>query len=183
MEPSWNLASGPPRTTPEPIWAETPKLSAVGGKKNAGGRQKAFPCWCDKEGMTFRVLGLNPGIGPLKGNQCGWFIRGHSISFPAENQQVFAAPTAHTNSCVVGGYSSSSPGKCKTCSVCTFKSTPQDLFGGPGTIKSQETKSKWTCPIQFSESQGKSLPCLQGLKLRSRSEGPPQNRPPPPNIQ
>ena len=28
----WNLASGPPRTTPEPIWAETPKLSAVGEK-------------------------------------------------------------------------------------------------------------------------------------------------------
>ena len=25
----WNLASGPPRTTPEPIWAETPKFSAV----------------------------------------------------------------------------------------------------------------------------------------------------------
>ena len=33
MEPSWNLASGPPRTTPEPIRAETPKLSAVGGEK------------------------------------------------------------------------------------------------------------------------------------------------------
>ena len=30
MEPLWNLTSGPPRTTPEPIWAETPKLSAVG---------------------------------------------------------------------------------------------------------------------------------------------------------
>ena len=32
VEPSWNLTSGPPRTTPEPIWAETPKLSAVGEK-------------------------------------------------------------------------------------------------------------------------------------------------------
>ena len=31
----WNLTSGPPRTTPEPIWAETPKLSAVGEKKKA----------------------------------------------------------------------------------------------------------------------------------------------------
>ena len=30
VEPWWNLTSGPPRTTPEPIWAETPKLSAVG---------------------------------------------------------------------------------------------------------------------------------------------------------
>ena len=29
VEPSWNLISGPPRTTPEPIWAETPKPSAV----------------------------------------------------------------------------------------------------------------------------------------------------------
>ena len=28
----WNLSSGSPRTTPEPIWAETPKLSAVGEK-------------------------------------------------------------------------------------------------------------------------------------------------------
>ena len=35
VEPSWNLTSGPPRTTPEPIWAETPKLSAVRGKKKA----------------------------------------------------------------------------------------------------------------------------------------------------
>ena len=32
MEPWWNLASGPARTTPEPIWAETSKLSAVGEK-------------------------------------------------------------------------------------------------------------------------------------------------------
>ena len=32
VEPSCNLTSGPPRTTPEPIWAETPKLSAVGQK-------------------------------------------------------------------------------------------------------------------------------------------------------
>ena len=32
VEPSWNLTSRPPRTTPEPIWAETPKLSAVGEK-------------------------------------------------------------------------------------------------------------------------------------------------------
>ena len=34
VEPSWNLTSGPPRTTPEPIWAETPKLSAVGKKRS-----------------------------------------------------------------------------------------------------------------------------------------------------
>ena len=32
---SWNLTPGPPRTTPEPIWAETPKLSAGGKKKKA----------------------------------------------------------------------------------------------------------------------------------------------------
>ena len=32
MQPSWNLTSAPPQTTPEPIWAETPKLSAVGEK-------------------------------------------------------------------------------------------------------------------------------------------------------
>ena len=33
VEPWWNLTSGPPRTTPEPIWAETPKLPAVGEKE------------------------------------------------------------------------------------------------------------------------------------------------------
>ena len=37
MEPSWNLTSRPPRTTPEPIWAETPKLSAVGEKRKTEG--------------------------------------------------------------------------------------------------------------------------------------------------
>ena len=29
----WSLTSWPPRTTPEPIWAETPKLSTVGKKR------------------------------------------------------------------------------------------------------------------------------------------------------
>ena len=45
VEPSWNPRGtllepylGPPRTTPEPIWAETPKLSAVGGKNKKRGR-------------------------------------------------------------------------------------------------------------------------------------------------
>ena len=42
VEPSWNLTSGPPRTTPEPIWAETPKLSAV-GKNKAFGFPFGFP--------------------------------------------------------------------------------------------------------------------------------------------
>ena len=36
VEPSWNLTSGTPRTTPDPIWAETPKLSAVGEKTKKG---------------------------------------------------------------------------------------------------------------------------------------------------
>ena len=45
MEPSWNLPSGPPRTSPEPIWAETPELSAVGEKKDGGGLKKV-------EGLT-----------------------------------------------------------------------------------------------------------------------------------
>ena len=36
VEPLCNLTSGPPQTTPEPIWAETPKLSAVGEKKRCG---------------------------------------------------------------------------------------------------------------------------------------------------
>ena len=40
VEPSWNLTSGPPRTTPEPIWAETPKLSAVGEKKEQNLRSR-----------------------------------------------------------------------------------------------------------------------------------------------
>ena len=33
VEPWWNLSSGSPQTTPEPIWAETPKLSAAGEKE------------------------------------------------------------------------------------------------------------------------------------------------------
>ena len=33
VEPWWNLASGPPRTTPEPIWAETPHCFQLLGKK------------------------------------------------------------------------------------------------------------------------------------------------------
>ena len=39
MEPLWNLTSGPPRTIPEPILAETPKLSAVGEKRTPNGNQ------------------------------------------------------------------------------------------------------------------------------------------------
>ena len=52
MEPSWNLTSGPPRTTPEPIWAETPKLSAVGEKNrnkvvlhDTSWAKKGFACF------------------------------------------------------------------------------------------------------------------------------------------
>ena len=37
--PSWNLTSGPPRPTPEPIWAKTPKLSAQAGQAGQAGRQ------------------------------------------------------------------------------------------------------------------------------------------------
>ena len=44
VEPSWNLISRPPRTTPEPIWAETPKLSAVGEKEEKQHGPKA--AWC-----------------------------------------------------------------------------------------------------------------------------------------
>ena len=39
----WNLSSGSPRTTPEPIWAETPKLSAVGEKAEAHGVLRSKP--------------------------------------------------------------------------------------------------------------------------------------------
>ena len=39
VEPWWSLTSGPPRTTPEPIWAETPKLSAVGEKNKQRSKQ------------------------------------------------------------------------------------------------------------------------------------------------
>ena len=39
----WSLTSGPPRTTLEPIWAETPKLSAVGENKTKHTKQKNNP--------------------------------------------------------------------------------------------------------------------------------------------
>ena len=42
VEPWWNLSSGSPRTTPEPIWAETPKLSAA-GEKRKGKKTKRVP--------------------------------------------------------------------------------------------------------------------------------------------
>ena len=41
VEPSWNLTSGSPWTTPEPIWTETPKLSAVGEKRKIRHRPEA----------------------------------------------------------------------------------------------------------------------------------------------
>ena len=51
VEPSWNIASGPPQTTPEPIWAETPKLSAVGEKRKPTQRRIDPACrWCASEG-------------------------------------------------------------------------------------------------------------------------------------
>ena len=42
VEPSWNprgtlITSGPPRTTPEPIWAETPKLQLLGNNNKTPG--------------------------------------------------------------------------------------------------------------------------------------------------
>ena len=43
VEPSWNLTSVLPRTTPEPIWAETPKLAAVGEKKHSKPSLRAHP--------------------------------------------------------------------------------------------------------------------------------------------
>ena len=47
VEPWWNLSSGSPRTTPEPIWAETPKLSAVGEKHHSSYHTGVFrfPAW------------------------------------------------------------------------------------------------------------------------------------------
>ena len=35
VDPSWNLTSGPPRTTLEPIWAETQSFQLLGKKKIA----------------------------------------------------------------------------------------------------------------------------------------------------
>ena len=49
-QPSRNLTSGPPRTTPEPIWAETPKLSAVGEKSKA--------CCCEPTSSIQEELAL-----------------------------------------------------------------------------------------------------------------------------
>ena len=53
VEPSWNLASGLPRTTPEPIWAETPKLSAVGEKHGEGiGGKKCSQMFYERLGYS-----------------------------------------------------------------------------------------------------------------------------------
>ena len=55
VEPWWNLGSGSPRTTPEPICAETPKLSAVGenGKIKNTLQDQPYSCW------HFPALGQN----------------------------------------------------------------------------------------------------------------------------
>ena len=50
VEPSWNLTSDPPRTTAEPIWAETPKLSAVGEQRQQN-RKKGVHSLNRKKGV------------------------------------------------------------------------------------------------------------------------------------
>ena len=58
VEPSWNLTSRPPRTTPEPTWAETLKLSAVGGKKK---KHKVGVCVCAGVVLMVSILGRLEG--------------------------------------------------------------------------------------------------------------------------
>ena len=45
VEPSWNLTSGPPRTTPQPIWAETQSFQLLGKNNKREARTScAGPC-------------------------------------------------------------------------------------------------------------------------------------------
>ena len=53
VERWWNLTSGLPRTTPEPIWAETPKLPAVGEKN---GRHPRLQQRALKAGRTPKLV-------------------------------------------------------------------------------------------------------------------------------
>ena len=57
VEPSWNLTSGPPRTTPEPIWAETPKLSAVGEEGDEYGEDCIVDCNKAEPNLAWQVRG------------------------------------------------------------------------------------------------------------------------------
>ena len=56
VEPSWNLTSGPPRTTPEPIWAETQSLQLLGNnnsnKQICVGRTKVETTTAPQESNT-----------------------------------------------------------------------------------------------------------------------------------
>ena len=68
VEPSWNLTSGPPRTTPEPIWAETPKLAAVGEKE---------------KGKTSWKQGSSPLVATKGAHPTGLLIWGSHLFFVA----------------------------------------------------------------------------------------------------
>ena len=67
VEPSWNLTSGPPQTTPEPIWAETTKLSAVGKKKRTRMVRFGVPTseFCKPRGPVGQLPGSTAETGPI----------------------------------------------------------------------------------------------------------------------
>ena len=56
VEPWWNLSSGSPRTTSEPIWAETPKLSAVGDKEKTKPNQPTNSTGVGPSDLTHIVI-------------------------------------------------------------------------------------------------------------------------------
>ena len=78
LEPSWNLTSGPPRTIPEPIWAETPK---------------AFSCWGKKGTLTLTSLLEDLGEFIPTGSVCCFFHGGRS---PTEG-----SPKANAANCEI----------------------------------------------------------------------------------
>ena len=87
VEPSWNLTSGPPRTTPQPIWAETPKLSAVGEKRIkamiAGAFCRRSPWIPSDPTDSFEMrLGLPGELHPAKSH-----LTAFCFSFFAETQE------------------------------------------------------------------------------------------------
>ena len=59
VKPLWNLTSGPPRTTPEPIWAETPKAFSCCGKIR--GTAQTLDVFTSHQGATGALHAIREG--------------------------------------------------------------------------------------------------------------------------
>ena len=71
VEPWWNLSSGSARTTPEPIWAETPKLSIPPISRRFRGAKRTFcsihSCECSSSALVSCEIAIRYSADPDQG--------------------------------------------------------------------------------------------------------------------